>query len=305
MGDLHSITTADGQSLYFPQDKQVFTAYGGYGAPPIDYQTRQGYKQDGVTEVNYQLAQRTISINLYRAGFCEREEYHQYRALLHDMLRPNRNGQATLTLRQVGGTKRAIKVRPNPGAVFAPISPNQNNWDINEPLEFIAFDPLWFDPDQVISSGAITISSHLVFPFVIHANGNSDDDIQFGFSGSRFTSSITYAGTWKTYPRMEIAGPYLQATIEHVELGLNIGFTSSIAAGEQRIIDLQPGAFTVTDASGNNKFGELSPTSDLVDFLIMPSPELAGGVNTIRVTLTGASGASAFTVKYYTKYFGI
>lgn len=300
-GDLQSLTTHDGEVMYFDNNPKCFLSYGNYGAPPTQFITRRGYKQDGVTEVDYQLDPRPISVTIYLPLKRWRQEYWDQRAQLHELLRPNRGGPLTLLLQQPDGTKRALKVRANPGAVFAPQDPRTPRWDIEETVEFVAFDPTWFNPVEQIASAAAATSNYLIFPFAFSVGGN----LQFGYSGSRFDNTITYVGTWKTFPRLYITAPYTSVRIEHLELNISIALSVPLASGG-RIIDLTQGAQAVTDLNGEGDyFGELTPDSNLVEFAILPAPLLAGGVNTIRGVLQGATGASDFEVRYYERYFAL
>ena len=94
--------------------------------------------------------------------------------------------------------------------------------------------------------------------------------------------------------------------ITHVQTGVVITLNVAITAGKQRILDLTPGAQSLVDGSGANKFSELGPLSNLVDFNVRPDPEAAGGVNTIKVELIGGlDGTSSVTLEYKTRYIAI
>lgn len=284
IGELHSLMTADGKYLFVPDEEVQFLTYGGYGLPPTQFVTRRGYRQHGVTEVDYLLEPRAVSVRLYHVGACSRQQYWDNRARLLEFLRPNRTGPLVLTLYQPDGAKRALSVRANPGLQFPPVGPDANAWNIDEQIEFIAFDPLWFDPDEedhVLTGG---YGSDLVFPATF--------PILFGPSGLQFTEDLAYAGTWRTYPVVEIDGPYRQATVQNVGAGVRLGLTVPIAYGEKRIIDLTPGAQRIVDGNGANRFGELAPDSNLVDWAIYPEPEVAGGVQQVLVTLVGTEGSA-------------
>ena len=51
LGDFIALTTNDGQVLTMPDQNVSLTAYGGFGAPPVNYVTKQGYRQHGETEL--------------------------------------------------------------------------------------------------------------------------------------------------------------------------------------------------------------------------------------------------------------
>lgn len=295
-GDLHAIITDDGLTQYFPDETSRFLVYGNYGAPPTNFVTRRGYKQDGVTEVDFSLDVRTLSIELWHNPACSRVAYWQNRATLHNLLRPNRGGPMTIILTIPNGTKRALMVRANPGLVFA-ASGEDNSWQVDEPLELVAFDPIWFGPTQISLSAPNAADSQLVFPTTF--------PIYFGTAGNYYQKQITYAGTWKSYPTLTLAGPYSAATIENTVNGAAIYMNMPIIAGQTRIISLTPGNLSIVDQSGVNRFGELGPNSDLVNFAIYPIPDAPGGVQTIRALIAGRGASTAFTIAYYERYFAI
>src|SRR5690606_4983432 len=143
----------------------------------------------------------------------------------------------------------SIIVRANPGMTF-PAATDNNNWNIQEAIELIAFNPVWFDTAATDLSFSASTQTELVFPITF--------PISFGTSNQQFTSgTITYTGTWYEYPIFTLTGPYTTAAIQHVETGATIFMSVAIPQGQQRIIDLTPGAQRVVDAAGNNRFAEL------------------------------------------------
>lgn len=280
LGDVHQLITVDGKVFTIPDEfEMVYKAYGNYGAPPTEWITRRGYKQHGVTEVDFLVSPRTVSVQLFQTTPCDRESYWQNRHDLHEILRPNRGGALTYVIRQAGGAKRALMVRANPGAVFAPQADN-NSWVIDEPIDFIAFDPIWFDPDTVSADISLTVDSSLIFPITF--------PITFGLNGAQFIYPITYTGSWKSYPTLTLTGPYTSAIIENLTTGISIELLQGISEGETRIITLTPGAQSIKDAAGVNYFADLAPGANLVGFAIEPDPIAPNGIQTIRAVLQGA-----------------
>lgn len=298
LGDVLSIVTADGNELLLINQNVKLIAYGNLGAPDTSYITRRGYLQNGETEVALTLGTRTISTELWHSPACDRQTYWDYRAALHEYLRPNRNGPLTFTIQTPNGNERSIVVRADPGLTF-PSQSNDNSWNIRENLDFLAFDPLFFDAAETTISMTASTQLQLIFPITF--------PITFGTSDEFLTTgAITYTGTWKSYPIITITGPYTRANIQHVELGINISLSVAILAGESRIINLKPGAQSITDGSGNNKFSDLGAGSDLVDFAILPDPEITGGIQTITVQLVdGVAGVSTATIEYFNRYFAL
>lgn len=293
-----SLTTFDGKSLYLFDQVIRARLYGNFGAPPTDFQTRRGFQQDGVFEVNVTLQPRSVNMQLWRAPGCTRQAYWDNRNELHEFLRPNRNGPMTLTVKLPTGGRRSLTVRAHPGLTFPPGNADDNSWNISEALELIAFDPLWFDPSQVVSTVVSTSDTNLVFPITF--------PILFGVSGAVSKFTVAYAGTWVTYPVITLTGPYTSVTITNVTTSISFTLNVPIIAGEQRIIDLSPGNQQITDASGNNKFGDLGPNVNLVDFNIRPAPLVSNGSNVIWAQfIGGTSGVSSAKLAYYSRYFAI
>ena len=298
LGDLIHITTADGNELFFGDTDVKLLTYGNLGAANTAFITRQGYKQDGVTEVDYTLQPRSISVELWHSAGCDRQSYWDARAALHEFLRPNRNGPLTFTIRTPNGDLRSIIVRADPGMVFPPQS-NNNNWNLQEQFDFTAFDPVFFNAAQSVIALSASSQLQLIFPITF--------PITFGTSDEFLTTgSITYAGTWKSYPIITLTGPYTRAVIVNITTGVSIFMSVAIVAGEQRIIDLTPGSQSITDANGDNKFSDLGVGTNLIDFAILPDPEVAGGVQEITIQLVdGVAGQSTASLSYYERYFAL
>lgn len=298
LGDILFIETYDRKQLYLINPDVKLLAYGALGAPPTTFITRKGYKQNSLTEIDFLISPRTITAELWHSPACDRQTYWQFRQDLHEFLRPNRNGPLTFTLQTPNGNQRSILVRADPGLVFPP-QDNNNNWNIRESIDFLCFEPTFFDATQTITALSSTTQTQLIFPITF--------PITFGTTDVFLTTgSLTYLGTWKSYPTITITGPYTRANIQHVTLGINIALSVAIGAGESRIIDLTPGAQSITDASGNNKFSDLGAGSDLVDFALYPDPEVPGGVQEITVQLVnGVGGVSSASIAYYNRYFAL
>lgn len=296
-GDLLLIQTADGNELFFGDVDVKLLTYGNLGAPPTEFLTRRGYKQDGATEVDFLLQPRSISVQLWRAPTCDRQIYWDNRRALHDFLRPNRNGPLTFTLRTPDGSLRSIIVRADPGLTFPP-EQGDNSWNVDAPLDFIAFDPLFFDTEATVLALTGATQTQLVFPITF--------PISFGTSNEQFTTGdITYTGTWKEYPIFTLTGPYSSATLTNLTTGVSIFMSVAIAAGEQRIINLTPGEQSITDENGNNRFSDLGPGSNLVEFNLRPDPEVEDGVQEIAITMIDGTGDSAASMTYRNRYFAL
>lgn len=298
LGDVVRLETFDGNSLVFNDGVFTLLDYGNLGAPPTNFITRRGYKQHGVTEIDYLLEARDIPLEVHRAAACDRQTYWDNRSELLNFLRPNRNGPLTLTIRTPNGDLRSIIVRANPGFTFPPVQQQNNNFDIREALEFIAFNPILFDDTATELAFTSAQQLNLVFPITF--------PISFGTAFTQFASGvITYVGSWVEYPIITLTGPYDSAVITNETAGVSVFMSVPILLGEIRVLDLTPGAQSIVDGSGNNKFSDLGPMSNLVNFNFRPDPEVPGGQQTITVTMPGGSSDSGASLSYRNRYFGI
>lgn len=298
LGDLIHLTTYDGMELFFGDADVKLLTYGNLGSPPTEFITRRGYKQNGSSEVDWLLQSRTITVELWHSPGCDRQHYWDLRSELHSFLRPNRNGPITFTLRTPNGDLRSIIVRADPGMVF-PAQANNNNYSPQESFDFIAFDPTFFNSAQAVLTLSAATQLQLIFPITF--------PITFGTSDEFLTTgAITYLGTWKSYPIITLTGPYTRAVITNIDTGIVLFMSVAIGTGEQRIIDLTPGSQSITDALGNNKFSDLGAGSNLIDFALLPDPEVAGGIQTITIQLVdGVASVSGASLSYYERFFGI
>lgn len=294
--DIHILEAFDGKDLVLPSGEYAMISYGDFGAPPVNFITRRGYKQTGDTFLDYTIGRRNITLELNHADCDDRATYWAFRAELHDLLRHNRGGLMTYILIRPGNTKRSLKVLPEPGMSFPP---SGDNWEIRESIRFAAFDPIWFDPDAASLTLSGAVGTDLVFPITF--------PIVFGPSGVNFTTgTLTYPGTWVSYPTFVLTGPYDWVTIQNVQTAVSIGLSVPIGAGETRTIVLTPGEQSVTDQAGMNKFSDLAPNSNLIDFNIRPDPLVAGGQQEITIQMQGGSvGVSGATISYYDRYVAI
>ncbi len=275
----------------------------GKGTPPIDYIVQRGPFQDGATVKDFFLGPRVIQM-LIRQEFRDRLDWWDGRAALLDILRPNRQTVATgvepflLEWCLPDGTRRRISVFIAEGPRFEPRQ--LRVWDehaFQEVLRFIAHDPLFFDPTEVSVAFSLGLGSDLVFPITF--------PIQFGSGIVSDSVSVTYTGTWETFPIIEIAGPLENPIITNTTTDEKLEFTIDIPAGRTVTIDLTYGNKSVVDDLGTNLIGKLSADSDLATFHIAPVPEAPGGVNVITLTGLNPTGSTSVILKYFTRFFGI
>lgn len=298
LGEMQSIRTVQGVSLPFTGEVYLLSSTG-YGMPRVSYQTRKGYKQMGETIVDFQLGRRILNVTLKTLPNTDRDSYWADRAKLLETFNPSTGmsttvigNELTLTVSRKDASKRAIKCWYQSGLEFEDdIDISDNSFSIDPTITLIAPNPIWYNPSLISQSVAGGVSENLIFPITF--------PILFGETGANFTYSYTYGGTWRSYPKITITGPYTTARIDINGIFIKLGV--AISSSQQRIIDLNEEGFSITDGNGNSKFSELVSGSNLVDAYI---PPLDSG-NVIISLLNGIPGTSIVTIEYYERYIGI
>jgi hypothetical protein len=204
-------------------------------------------------------------------------------AYLLEWLRTQKYNQPQcIVLRRLlsAGQKRDLCVFIAEGPKFDADEGGWNEHAFTEMLRFVAYDPTMYDPAMV-----------------------TEDFGALGTGSISASEDIAYSGTWETHPKLILTGPLNYPAIVHEGLDEVIALNFEIPAGSVVTIDLHMG--TVTDATGLNLLGMLTPDSSLGTWRLVPEPELTGGVNTIRLTAGGATVGSEFHIEYFTRYVGI
>lgn len=259
-------------------DVRNVMSHDGYGMPPLEWHTSRGPFQHGETALDFRLRPRPIRLIL-RWKTTERQEYWDRRAELLDAIRPNRSDDATPgRLRKIfpDGDIREIEVQVQIGPTFGPTSPDEwDEWSFEDVIEFIAHNPLFFDPAQQIYTAA---------PLV----GIGD---------------ITCPGTFQVWPVIEYTGAITDPVITNLALGEAITLTYAIPAPRVVTIDLAPGRKTVADDLGTNLIGYI--TGDLATWRLEVDPIAAAGLNRIQFAVGWQGGGAAMNVYWYNRWIGI
>lgn len=302
LGEVQAITSTDNKSLVLSGDFRLL-AFAGYGSAEVQWQTRQGYRQTGQTVIGYSVQPRGISITITTEQQISREDFWRNRSLLLEYFRPNRGtddrgNELTLTLIMANGTRRAIKAYYNGGLELD--GDEDNNFIINGSISLTCFNPIWYDPYAISVTPEPSSDVDLVFPI--------EFPIEFGLDGLAFiTDDLAYEGTWRSYPKITLVGPYSSATLENTATGIAFQLGVAISEGESRIIELSEEGFSIVDQNGTSKFNELVSGANLVGFNIRPASELAVGTEqTLKTILVnGSEGISSTTYEYHNRYWGI
>lgn len=294
----------DGLIYHFNNQSDKFVyPIGDLGMAPIRYVTQRGPFQHGSTLLDYFLEPRIIQVR-HRRIAQSRNQHWDNRADLLNMIRPNRQAINSLEhgqLRKImrDGTTRDIDVIVEQGPSFsAGIGNKWDEWATSDVIRFIAHDPVFYDPTQISTSFTFSTFDELEFPI----------DFPISFFASTFdeTDTITYNGTWLTYPEIIFTGPCSNPIITNVTTGEKIELDYVIASGEVVTITTAYGNKTITNDDGDNLIGTLTTDSDLATFHIAPDPEATDGENQFRAQGSGADAdETSMVVRYYTRYIGI
>jgi|SRR3990167_389497 len=302
--EFDSIITADGEEYRLHDRFRKFVlSVTGEGHPPISYITQRGPGQHGSTVIDYRLEDRIIQYTIAVTA-RNRYDYWDNRELLLDILRPNRQTDDSLIspikLRKYysNGKKRQINVVVEAGPTFQPRNPSDHNeYYIQESVRFIAHDPIYYDPTEECEAFIFEFENHLVFPITF--------PIRFGIAAVSNTLDITYIGTWKTFPVIQITGPVNGPKITNSVTGKIIKLNYNIPGGRIVTINTQYGNKSIVDDLGTNLIGVIDNPIDLTTFEIVPAPRAPGGVNTLVAGGYGMSENTLIQVAFYNRYFGI
>lgn len=266
----------------------------GYGMPPIDYVTQRGPFQHGVTPKDFFLLPRVIQV-IYRRNACSRAEYWNLRAQLLDVLRPGRlNGKPTpgiLRKYLSNGKVREFFAIIQEGPSFPSNGDGTwDEWSIRDTLRFVCHDPVARDPNVksviVQSSGGTSGLFPITFPFT------------FGSLGTGGVT-ITYGGTWLSYPTIVFTGPLTGPIVNNLTTGEKVQLDTTIPAGRVVTANLQYGFKTVQLDDGTNYIGFVSPDSDMASFHLQP------GTNQMQIIASGTSVASSIAIQWFERFIGI
>jgi hypothetical protein len=303
--------TPDGEEYRLNNhNNKMVLSVSGFGLPQPKFSTTQGPFQHGRTPTAIREQPRKIILSQYTRAGC-RDDYWSNRLALVNALRRNR---ADVNLPEPGalrwnrsdGTIRQVDVYTLKGPVFLPFPNRRTPHSYEEKLQFIAYNPIIYDPEQqsIAQTGfATTSQAELQFPITFDAT-----HIVFNVVASTtaiWNETLVYAGNWEEYPTITIAGPATNPLIQNLSTGLKIELDYSIANGETVTISLQYGTKTIINNFGTSLLGYLTTDSDLATFSLQPDPIVTDGNNIIQITTTFSTGATSVTLSYFNRYIGI
>lgn len=162
-----------------------------------------------------------------------------------------------------------------------------------------AHEPYWRAPADTV----LTFATGIGLPFFLLSP--DDPTFTFGNPMPAFTLSVdTIVGAQtivvpcnaEVWPVWTLTGPAENVRFENLTSGLEVSLPGlTVDAGETLIVDTRPGAKTVTDGHGTNRFAALDPASTL--FPLEP------GTNQLLLVVDNfAQGQTALTLSYRRRY---
>jgi hypothetical protein len=299
MTESYKLIKSNGDELEFNNDTYYLNRLGGLGNPDIDYTTQKTFFQDGSIVTNFVVSPRQLNFPIItdNENIDKRTDFWDLRNEILSFLSPVSGAMSFQITTDDHITYELVNVFPTNGLTMEgnTFSDSRNDGRIDENLRLTAFDPIWrISPINTTGQLTPVESQNLIFPF--------EFPILFGSGGGEVDQTISYQGTWRSYPKITIDGPYNTATITNKQNSVSISLVRPITVGEQRIIDLlsPTEGFSITDASGNNKIGEINLNTNLTQFFFVPD-----ATNGIDAVFNGGDANTRVTVEWYTKLLGI
>jgi Phage tail protein len=266
----------------------------GFGMAPMHRITQRGPLQQGDSDIDFRLDPRIIQLPLYVDALTIGDHYNA-RAKLMQIFTPT-NAVGTLTV-TADSFVRSIDVE-----VLGGLDMNVDakaGYGVRTVVQLRAADPTWYDPTpQVITLTPSIAGTAFAIPMAI--------PLTMGTASINSTTTVSYDGTWLSYPIITAVGPITGLSITNNTTGdvISLGAVA-IGAGTTYIFDLRYGYKTVKTTAGVNKIADVTAASNLATFAIVPAPTATGGVNSITVTSSSSSSPAEVSLTYYTRFVGI
>jgi hypothetical protein len=267
----------------------------GFGLPPQRLLTESGPLQNGVSYLGFRLEPRILALGLFASASTE-NAYFSKRAEVLNIFKPS-NTPIQLRFTKSNGDVRQIDTYYNGGLSLS--STERYNTNQKIAVQLFAPDPIWYDPVAVnVNFGITGGSGGFSIPWAIPWS--------IGVSTLNQTTTVSYTGTWESFPIVTIYGPITNPVITNTATGDKLDFTgTTVNTGEIYTIDTRYGYKTVTDATGTNQISKLTADSDLTTFRLLAHPEATNGANSIVVTGTNATTVTQVYLTYYNRYIGV
>ena len=274
----------------------IWTGDDNTGLVEVERITERGAQQDGDTDEGFTVQPRILQLALESLPVTSTEMWNERRRILR-IFRPS---TTPITLRWTldNGEVLCIDGHVVGGISFG--SSDREGMAQAFVVQLRCADPFFYNPTRkFVSAGVAASGTPFGFPVSFPE--------EFGIASTiDVISQLTYLGTWREYPVIEIVGPITNCVIEHLDTGDKLDFTgTTIGAGVTYTIDLRYGYKTIFDSSGINRIGQLTNDSDLATWSLQPDPEVADGINNIQFSGSGATSATQIYIRFYERHVGL
>lgn len=259
----------------------------GLGASRVREITNRGPAQNGDTFLDFRWEPRKIQIAFSGLGTDE-ATWHDRRAELLRIFKPSRS------LIQLRYSRPPNRVYQWDCSVSIPpqfSSDDRIGFTQRAVAELTCHNPFPYDPEGVS------------VPFSLSAGGTGFaipalTNFTFGASTLNATNviSLSDVAAVESFPIITLTGPINTPTITNNTTGDTLSFSTNLAGGTTYTIDTRYGYKSVVDQLNATKTGDLTSTSDLATFNLVP------GDNSITVTGASATAATGINFQFY-KYF--
>jgi hypothetical protein len=252
----------------------------GLGMPDIVHVAEEYVGQDGEVHLSAKLKKRFVNLKFQLVYDTEAELWDARYALL-EIVKVLTIG-FYLRITAPNGDVRQLDLRYSDSLGMLR-DLDQNLAQQKAVLQCVAHDPLLYDPDVIDTTN--WDQTHI---------GDDED--------------VLNPGSWETYPLIVIHGALANVTVENITsaetMKLDLG-TYVLTTADEVMIYLAPGYKTITSTLNGNIISYLTSDSNLATWRLLTAPVAPAGVNTIKVSGTGADGATHFMLEYYARYIGM
>jgi hypothetical protein len=279
----------------------------GTGIPPIRYLTQRAPYLDGEQLFDYRLDARAVR-QTYRWRGQHRLDRWQLYGFLLNAIRPNRQVSPwqivqPLRLRKYlpDGSRWDLHVMPDLAAFGQRQRPGWDEWSLEEPIRFVAHDPVYFDPDETVAvlnnlDEQLTLSD----PGQVFVGGMDFEPTERIWFGGGLQTLVVYDGNWFAQPVIELTGPIVNPILTNDAIQERIGLDYTLAAGEVVTIDTRDASRSIVSGLNGSITGLATNPSALATFRLEPEPTAVRGENPIRLFGTGQQeGTTSVTVRYH------
>ena len=310
----------------------ILLDYSGLGFSNVRRLSQRSPEQQGDTDIGYGIDPRIVNLSwgvMGSSGTRPMADLEMVRQELFSIFRPRSFDPVQMLFITPGGQRRQIDVYLVNDLDLSSKS-YEGLYSQRIAAQFKASDPNFYDPLQRTISFDL---SALAGGWSIEEDGETtslgwsieEDGVaspngwQIGVGTLGVTQVLTYGDGSPLpaieYPIIELAGPIANPIIENVTTGEILDFTANgglaIGVGGTVTIDLRVGKKTIIDQDGAFVDQYLTSGSDLsswhlsYDSELLPDDTRSTGANTIRVTGTSATLATAVTILWHNRYVGI